>query len=374
MIYGLKHECYADLMRIYKSIPYQFFGKNDQKTTPKKRNQLGDKDIAAVINAADRFEGKYMSIADAIETAIANGWPGNTAEDILERYRKSPKRAENVLNLYREFPDNSLEADPVKASCLYDNEVRQGDPRGPSYCSTLDQLTDKYVELLEKFVCLNGIEGMLDEKQRTPCHPENPQKQLTIEGILAAIQSRTLPEAQFSPAFVDRIVGCAAYEAILPQELRDLRGVYVYVPLDCHPATRDGVINKIVNDWKAKRAEAGYKNNLRPRLTKRAEISRIRLLPKYVNQLRNLCQNKHEDKTSCRCLPRTCKGTVEQNSAMNMTIAFIAKHIRLNPGCLKNDDILYKSIQDGLEEASQDFDHGPQPDSPRDDNIEAGYQ
>ena len=378
MKYGLKYKCFRALMRIHNNFPYDYFKDiNKEQPSPKAMGKLNDASLENFIADADKFERDFnISLSGAIDAILKNGWPDITEEEIHTRYRKSSHRNEHVLNIFREIIDPSSKEDldnAMKASVVYDNDARQGVPCGPAYCNTFEKLTDKYVELIERFVCLNGIDAMLDEMQRIPDHPEkNPPQRLTIDDILDAIRARTLLEGQFSPSFVDRITGCAAYEAILPQELKDLRGVYVYVPLDCPEETRNAAIRKITDDWKSRRAQAGYKCNLRPRLINKADkISTIRLLPKHINYLRSLYQNtRADDNNPYHYLPRTCKGAVDKSAAGAMTVALIAKHVRLNPDCHKSDDILYKAIQDGLDEAHDTLIHETPSDSPYDGNVE----
>ena len=298
MKYGLDDQCYDDLMQLFRLYPVGL-SDSPKDGRPSKKARLSDEQVREIVKAAMQFEDQYMPIDTAVKRAISNNWPPEPGEKILEKYRKSEKRRQRAIPIHKPFAYDYKGKELKEAlalTYLYDHDKRQGPPEGPTFCRTYSDLVDVYVDILTRFTLEtdDGPKKIMDRILRTTLHrPENPSIAVELSEVIADIKDRTEEHIPLSEAFLERIMGSADYETILPNQLATLRGIYVYIPLDCPRSFRTKRIKDLVEEWKHRRAEAGY--SFEPRERAQGMRNDLAGLAGRIDRLKKAVLRSHND-------------------------------------------------------------------------------
>lgn len=288
VVFGLKPACFAALVSLLERVkPLREVADADPKK-PRKLKAVSNNTVKQLLADANAFEPEHeITVAQAANIALMNGWPQHTDSQIQDLYRKSEVRQQQAPPIgLTHFPDLSPERQDVQRKQGYrlDHELRQGLPEGPEYRRSLDELAEDYADRLRQLAVDHGIAAYTKPDffaSRRGMTLAELASRIAKTGRTRDASGKLLPMPEH--VLVD-LLAADQFFVVREDELATLREIYVRVSLDCPSDQRDHAIERIVAEWKHRREEAGLSIAVRDTLAAKRED--MRRLAKRLRALR----------------------------------------------------------------------------------------
>jgi hypothetical protein len=265
--FGLPEELFEALMRLNDLVPS--FAPPSASDRRRRQRSAKTIDRSAVRNEIKRFKQCNITLDDAVETVIANGYPDQYEPIIADRYRKSVARKERPIVQYVRGKVGAVRPGSVQKNLAYllDSVLSESRPRGPAVADTAHLIKSA------------GLAAAALGLGRNPFHLRESFFS-KLADILTKSKGVTVTATDI--AFYFGVY--AGQNLVHKDEVTGMLGVHVYIPLDCDDKMIEAEVQRVVNVWRQRRASSSDNDGL-IRDTAQSHIAKLRALPSRIKLL-----------------------------------------------------------------------------------------
>lgn len=260
-MFGIPRAAHHDLMRLLELCPsYLGEGKRDNRRR-KRADNLSDRQIQTILDAKKKFEDTHMPLELAVRKVLKEGWSGDSPQKTLERYRKSQAKQKHAANWYPDLKGH----EKYRTTWLHDNDMRSGSPTGPVFCTSADQAIRVLGSMFAQLGAKIGIDALDDPKRYSLPDPEAIGITISPVEIGKKLMLGIGLPGRMPTELLHHLIAVTRSKIVTKSDLADLRGIDIYVPLDCPKKERDETIDKIVTTWNQMCKQRGKTIDIRDR-------------------------------------------------------------------------------------------------------------